>query len=69
MFFLTVVDSSCSVVDVTSTLGRNVKTGALRLSSDKVCFVISEKGPLAMNLWCELTQVRQVWLLPVNKPN
>lgn len=45
------------LIDVTSALARNMKTGALRLSPDKVCFVLSEKGPLAMNLWCELTQV------------
>ncbi|XP_064396750.1 checkpoint protein HUS1-like [Halichondria panicea] len=43
---------------VVSTLARSVKACVLRLSSDKVCFVISGgRGPVGgANIWCELSQ-------------
>lgn len=44
---------------VVATLARSVKSCVLRLSADKVCFVISEgRGPSGgANIWCELSQV------------
>ena len=47
---------------VVATLVRSVKTCVLRLSPDKVCFVISEgRGPVGgANIWCELSQVRRL---------
>ena len=43
--------------DVVSSLAKNIKTCVLRLSVDKVCFVLAAQGSLGMNIWCELTQV------------
>ena len=43
---------------VVATLAKSVKTCVLRLSPDKVCFVISEQAPVGgANIWCELSQV------------
>lgn len=57
-FKAVLIDYNCitEFSNIVSTLAKNVKTCVLRLSPDKLCFVISEKGPLSMNLWCELTQ-------------
>ena len=44
---------------VVSTLAKNEKTWVLRLCPSKLCFVISERGPVGgANIWCELSQVR-----------
>ena len=41
-----------------STLAKNEKTWVLRLCPSKLCFVISERGPVGgANIWCELSQV------------
>ena len=43
---------------VVSTLAKNEKTWVLRLCPSKLCFVISERGPVGgANIWCELSQV------------
>lgn len=42
---------------VVATLSRSIKSCVLRLSPDKVCFVISEKANVGgINIWCELAQ-------------
>ena len=41
-----------------ATLSRSIKSCVLRLSPDKVCFVISERANVGgINIWCELSQV------------
>ena len=48
----------CYRSGVVATLAKNVKTCVLRLTSTKLCFVISERGLVGgINIWCELTQV------------
>lgn len=43
--------------DVVTTLARSVKTCVLRLSSDKMCFILSDRIPVGgANLWCEVLQ-------------
>ena len=43
--------------DTVTTLSRSVKTCVLRLSADKVCFILSERVPVGgANLWCEILQ-------------
>ena len=43
--------------DIVSSLAKNIKTCVLKLSADKVCFVLGAQGSLGMNIWCELAQV------------
>lgn len=44
-------------LDVVTTLARSVKTCILRLSSDKVCFILSDRRPVGgATLWCEILQ-------------
>ena len=43
--------------DTVTTLSRSVKTCVLRLSTTKVCFILSERVPVGgANLWCEILQ-------------
>ena len=40
-----------------TTLARSVKTCVLRLSSEKICFILSDRIPVGgANLWCEVLQ-------------
>jgi hypothetical protein len=47
--------TSMYLTDVVATLAKNVKVCVIRLNSDKMCFVMSDKN--YMNMWCELNQV------------
>lgn len=48
--------SLCS--EIVATLTKSVKSCVLRLTPDKLYFVVVERGTVGgINVWCELTQV------------
>ncbi len=45
------------ITDVVTTLAKNVKTCVLKLSAEKICFILSDHAATGgANLWCELLQ-------------
>lgn len=55
--------SLCRVSEIVATLTKSVKSCVLRLTPDKLYFVVVERGTVGgVNVWCELIQVGHlVW--------
>ena len=51
--------SFLTCTEIVATLTKSVKNCVLRLTPDKLYFVVVERGTVGgVNVWCELVQVR-----------